>query len=306
MNASTSTAAAEPKAVDTRRCPLCNETGGIAPLAFHQLYDQAGLDPVALAWSECRACRGWFADPMPTREQIAKHWERVDYADIDHADVIGDRKVPLFKRVLDGLAKRISSASLLDIGCNFGRFLTLAKGYGWTPYGFEPNAEAAQRCVAAGFDVRAGWELEDCGFADQQFLAITVIDVFCCSLHPFADLVTYRRLLKPGGVMAMRLTSKHAAIKAVDSWMKPPRRDKIISRLLLGQFHSATPSTIRKWLAKAGFVDISIEGRAMACPWREARWRSRLAYGGTDLLRAVTLGAVNLSPGILVFARRPQ
>ncbi len=293
-------------AIDARRCPLCDGLGGVLPLRFHQLYSQAGTEPAVLSWSECRQCRGWFADPMPSSEQIAKHWQKVDYADVDNADSIGARKAPLFTRVLDGLAQRISPGSLLDIGCNFGRFLTLAQNHGWMPVGIEPNPQAAKCCIDAGFDVRSGWDLQECGFADQQFAAVTAIDVFCCSLHPFSDLVAYRRLLHPGGVLAMRLTSKHAAIKLLGPLMNSSRRDAAISRLLLGQFHSATPRTIRHWLEKAGFADISIHGRAMACPWSEARWRSRLAYGGAELLRALTLGTVSLSPGILVFARRPQ
>jgi SAM-dependent methyltransferase len=307
MNLSTTPAASKPAAATAGRCPLCDAAGSHASMRFRQRYEQAGGEPAWLTWSACFQCGGWFAQPMPTREQIARHWQRVDYADPGHADVIGDRKVPLFSRVLEGLERRVRPARLLDIGCNFGRFLTLAQARGWTPLGFEPNDDAARRCRAGGFDVRSGWELHECGFADEDFTAVTVVDVFCCSLHPFDDLVAYRRLLRPGGVLAMRLTNKHAMIRAVDSLVPgASRRNRLISKLLLGQFHSASPGTVRRWLAKAGFVEISIEGRAMACPWSEARWRSRLAYGGTDVLRALTLGAVNLSPGILVFARKPR
>lgn len=293
-------------ALADRRCVLCNSVGGVLPLQFHQLYSQADAEPAVLSWAECRQCRGWFADPMPSSEQIAKHWQSVDYADLDNADSIGAQKIPLFTRIMDGLAQRICPGSLLDIGCNFGKFLSLAQYYGWKPVGIEPNPQAAKCCIDAGFDVRSGWDLQECGFADQQFAAVTAIDVFCYSLHPFSDLVAYRRLLRAGGVLAMRLTSKHAAIKVLSALKNPARRDAAISRLLLGQFHSASPRTIRHWLEKADFADISIHGRAMACPWSEAHWRSRLAYGGAELLRAVTLGAVSLSPGILVFAQRPQ
>jgi SAM-dependent methyltransferase len=307
MNLPTTSAASAPPASAVRRCPLCDAPDGAAGVRFRQRYDQSGGEPVWLTWSACRHCRGWFADPMPTRQQIARHWQRVDYADPGHAGVIGDRKIPLFTRVLEGLERRVRPGSLLDIGCNFGRFLTMAQARGWKPVGFEPNEDAAKRCRAAGFDVRTGWEVEECGFADEGFDAVTAVDVFCCSLHPFRDLLAYRRLLRPGGVLAMRLTNKHAVLRAVDALLpSASRRDRLISKLLLGQFHSASPGTVRRWLAQAGFVEPAIEGRAMACPWREARWRSRLAYGGTDLLRAVTLNAVNLSPGLLVFARRPQ
>ena len=289
-----------------RRCPLCDGTGGVSPLTFRQPYEQAGGDPVLLSWSECRECGGWFADPMPTGEQIARHWERISYADADHADAIGERKLALFSRLLDGLEKRVSPGPLLDIGCNFGRFLKLAKSRGWKPAGYEPNSEAAGSCVAGGFDVRSGWDLNACGFSNGQFSAITVVDVFYYSLQPFNDLATYHRLLRPGGVLAMRLTNKYAAIRILDRFTRSPRKDAAIARLLLAQFHSASPAIVRHWLKKAGFADISIQGRAATGPWREAGWGTRLAYGGAELLRILTLGAVNLSPGILVFARRPQ
>jgi SAM-dependent methyltransferase len=306
MNTSNTSVSSEVSTSVAQHCPLCDATGTVTRLRFRQRYDQAGADPVLLTWSACPHCHGWFVDPMPSSEQIAKHWERADYADLDHAGTIGDRKIPLFSRVLDGLAQRIRPGKLLDIGCNFGRLLAMAKERGWTPFGFEPNDEAVKVCVDAGYDVHSGWELRECGFSDEQFDAITVVDVFCCSLHPFDDLVGYHRLLRPGGAMAMRLTSKHAAIRVVDKLLDGARRDTLISRLLLGQFHSATPGTVRRWLTKAGFVDVVVQGRAMACPWSEACWKSRLAYGGMDVLRAVTLGTVNLSPGILVFARKPQ
>jgi SAM-dependent methyltransferase len=243
---------------------------------------------------------------MPSRQQVARHWGRVDYADPNRADVIGDHKLPLFGRVLDGLEQRVRPGLLLDIGCNFGHFLTMAQARGWRPVGLEPNEDAAERCRAAGFDVRSGWEVEECGFADESFDAVTSIDVFYYSLRPFGDLVAYRRLLKPGGVLAMRLTNKHAAIKLLDWFTNSARRDAAISRLLLGQFHSAAPNTIRRWLVRAGFVDISIQGRAMSRSWSESRWQTRLAYGTAEALRVLSLGTVRLSPGLLVFARRPQ
>jgi SAM-dependent methyltransferase len=288
----------------TSRCPLCDANGNITRLRFHQRYEQANAPPAQLTWSSCGRCHGWFADPMPNEHQIARHWAWADYAAPQQSQRIGDRKSPLFTRVLDGLEQRTRPGRLLDIGCNFGRFLEMAKARGWTPSGYEPYEEAAKRCIAQGYDVRGGWEGLDCGLAENQFDALTVVDVFCVSLHPARDLSAYHRLLRPGGVMAMRLTNKHLVLRAVESLTKGDRRDAIISRLLFGQLHSASPRTIRRWLAKAGFDNIAVEGRAMATPWSKSRLRSRLAYGGMEVLRAVTLGTINLSPGILVFARK--
>jgi SAM-dependent methyltransferase len=207
--------------------------------------------------------------------------------------------------LLNALSRRVAPGKILDIGCNFGVFLRLAQQRGWEACGYEPNGEASESCVEAGFDVRSGWELVECGFAADEFSAVSVVDAFCFSLHPFADLTTYYRLLRPGGVLAMRLTNKHTLIKLAYRFLSPSRREAAISRLLLGQFHSASLNTVRCWLTKVGFREISIESRAMSVPWREARWRARLGYAAADLLRLGTLGTLNISPGILVYARKP-
>ena len=286
-------------------CPLCGARERIRHAGFRQLYAQAMAQPVPLDWWECRACAGWFVHPTPCPEAIRRNWQLSAYNDPEHEISIAWGKAAVQDRVLTRLSRWTQPGSLLDFGSNFGQFLLKAEAAGWTPYGFDACQTAVEAARAKGFEVRYGWSPQDAGFADGSFAAITAIDVFYYVWHPRAALETFHRLLRPGGVLAMRLSNKRLVMGLARALSTAgPRRDARMSRLLQSQFHSIGLGALTRILRQAGFTDVTIEPGAATAPGSSLSWKTRLVYRLAGALYLASLTKINLSPGVLLFARR--
>jgi SAM-dependent methyltransferase len=287
------------------RCYLCNAEGWLVPARFQLLYPQHNTEAIPLDWWECHSCGGWFLYPVPTPAVIAQYWKNVEWADPDRETEVANAKRALQLRILDELRHRINPASLLDFGCNYGKFLLLAREKGWSPIGFEPNPQAAAKAREKGFEVRSGWSLEEAGFAAGQFAAITAVDVFCLVWDPATILRVFHRLLEPGGVLAMRLTNKHFILRALRAVLPEGRKlDIKISKVLLPQFHSIGMGSLARILEEIGFDQVCVLPRATTAPWASLSWRTRSAYVGAAVLDYLSLRAINVSPGVLLFAHK--
>lgn len=287
------------------RCFLCNADHEIVTARFTQLYSQKDAAPVPLYWWECRACGGWFVYPVPAPEVIKRHWLERSYQDPASEIKIAQQKDAVQQRILRGLSRWTDPGTLLDFGCNFGQFLVMARQAGWTPSGFDPYVTAAEKARAKGFEVHCGWNLEEAGFPDGHFAAITANDSFYYVWHPYTMLETFHRLLKPGGVLAMRLANKRFAWGLARAFSAAgPVRDLRISEMLMGQFHGIGMAPLSRILQDVGFDRVRVESHAMTASWHDSSWKTRIVYLVADMLYFTSLKRVNLSPGVLLFARK--
>jgi SAM-dependent methyltransferase len=287
------------------QCNVCGATGRIFAAGFHQVYPQKNSEPLLLDWWECRTCGGWFVDPYPTAMMIESHWQTVSYNNPEYETTIAGYKEKISRRILQGLSRRTKSGCLLDFGCNFGQFLVTAREAGWSPSGFEPYAEAAEEARRKGFDVRCGWSLQEAGFADERFAAITANDVFGLVRDPFVTLRSFHRLLTPSGVLAMRLTNKRLMLGLVRALSaEGPVRDARISKILQAQFSSVKLSSLSRILRLIGFDRICIQPHATTAPWKILKYQSKAAYLAADIIYGLSCAKINLSPGVLLFARK--
>jgi len=287
------------------QCFLCKSTRRIVPLTFHQIYSQNGTEPLILDWWGCLACKGWFAHPVPGLNRIEQFCEVVNYNNPKRAVEIARAKEPLQRRVLAGLSRWTEPGPLLDFGCNYGDFMLMARKAGWQPSGFEPYTSAAKAARAKGFDVRCTWSLDEAGFTEASFSAITAIDVFGLVWNPIDTLYTLHCLLKPAGVLAMRLTNKRLILGLTRAFSSPgPKRDATISKILQTQFHSISVTSLSRVLRSAGFDRVRVWPHATTAPWRALGWQTRTAYLAADFLYFLSLTKINLSPGVLLFAQK--
>ncbi len=90
--------------------------------------------------------------------------------------------------------------SLLDVGCSSGAFLATAAKLGFRAEGVEPSVQAAATAQAAGLTVRQGL-LQDVGYTEGQFDAITLFEVIEHLKQPLELLQECQRILRPGGIM---------------------------------------------------------------------------------------------------------
>jgi len=86
------------------------------------------------------------------------------------------------------------------VGCSSGAFLNTAVELGFRAEGVEPAPKAAATAQAAGLTVRQGL-LQEAGYADGQFDAITLFEVIEHLQQPLALLQECQRILCPGGIL---------------------------------------------------------------------------------------------------------
>jgi SAM-dependent methyltransferase len=243
---------------------------------------------------------------VPSPEQIASYFSTVEFADPKLEERVARDKEPIQRRLLKGLSPLGKGGELLDFGCNFGQFLCMARDAGWAPSGFEPYEVAADTARAKGFEVRGGWCLEAAGFERGRFAAVTMNDVLALVWHPYRELTEVFRVLADGGMLAMRVSNKRGVMGVVRALTREgDTRDRRISRLLQAQFHSARVSALCRTLREIGFTDVYTRTCAPTASWANSGWGTRLSYAGAAALFVLTLGRVDLSPGVLVFARKP-
>jgi SAM-dependent methyltransferase len=153
----------------------------------------------------CRRCGLVFVHPLPHREQL-----REAYADAHEPLSAGNWEgsqrhlEPTWASLLGLIEGAAGRGPLLDVGCGGGQFLAFAGQAGWRDaLGLEPapSAAAIARRTARVPIVEA--ELPDAGLAAGRFAGVVAWDV----LEHVGDmpgfLAEVRRVLRPGGVIAI-------------------------------------------------------------------------------------------------------
>ena len=193
--------------METVACDLCGSEESTPVLGGPDR--QSGLDG-SFTLVRCEGCGLLYQNPRPTAEAIVRFYEGVYQP---YAKAIQDersavrrwrRQVGMRSRcklILD----RKQAGRLLDVGCGTGSFLDAMRGHGWQVQGVELNADAAHYSrERLGLDVRTG-SLEATGYSRETFDAVTLWDVLEHLPSPTVALQLVRRILKPDGLLIIRL-----------------------------------------------------------------------------------------------------
>jgi len=143
--------------------------------------------------SQCSEARYWesmqeFDDPQGTLPKAGSEGGRLR------------RSKKFLDRIAALLGQPPGEIRLLDVGCSSGAFLQAAVKLGFRAEGVEPAPKAAATAQAAGLKVHQGL-LQEAGYADGQFDAITLFEVIEHLQHPQDLLQECRRILRPGGIL---------------------------------------------------------------------------------------------------------
>jgi 2-polyprenyl-3-methyl-5-hydroxy-6-metoxy-1,4-benzoquinol methylase len=223
-------------AIPAACCWLCGKPGSVI---YRGLRDRRGRAPGMWNFRRCAACGLLWLDPRPAAEHIGRLY--ADYYTHDQGAranrAAGWREYARlallsgiegyeclaagrWQRRLGRLALGVPPLSemarlglmgldptakgrLLDVGCGSGRFLALMRRAGWQVSGIEPDPRAA--AVARdrfGIEVRPGG-LDEARFRGRSFDAIVLSHVIEHAAGPLALLAGCRRLLRPGGCLAL-------------------------------------------------------------------------------------------------------
>ena len=180
-------------------CPLCDSD------TYKKIYQERG----ALGVVQCRSCGLIYVNPR------LKNPEEVYWGDAEkyfkEARLIFEGKAEHhradnYQRDLKLIRRLKPAGNFLDVGTNVGFFLNYAKkNERWNLFGVEPSPSLSSMAEKHfGLNITRSF-LEDAGFEDNFFDVITMTDVFEHITNPDKILRESRRILKPDGVLFIKV-----------------------------------------------------------------------------------------------------
>lgn len=211
-------------------CPICSAAAR---------YDSSGRDLMfdhyaRYDYFNCTDCGSIFLHPMPDLETIGSFYP-AHYSVFDGESPIRTisplkqailclkhgythLEPPLPYRLLATLLSPfyrlatpdyIPNATLLDVGCGNGRYLSTMRALGWKVQGVELSENGVKVCQASGLPVHHG-DLASAAFPDASFELITVRHVIEHVPDPRAFMAELARILMPGGRLIIETPNSNA------------------------------------------------------------------------------------------------
>ena len=164
--------------------------------------------PVAGFRHDCPAC-GYACADLPVAITAAGRALRED----DRETAIEPLRRRNFETVLDQIdaARSGERGDLLEVGCAHGWFLDAASSRGYAVHGIEPDAPIGAHAALRGHRVAIGY-FPGALAANARFDVVAFNDVFEHLPDPRAALGEVRRVLRPGGLLAINLPSSRGAL----------------------------------------------------------------------------------------------
>jgi 2-polyprenyl-3-methyl-5-hydroxy-6-metoxy-1,4-benzoquinol methylase len=230
-----------------------------------------------------------YVMPRPSPEELARLYSDDYQASDNEDDPTLWFRTPVFRQCLATLERLYPQrGKLLDVGCWTGDFLELAGAAGWEPVGIELSTRAAALAHAKALPVLC-CTLRTASFPANHFDVVTCLDVLEHLLDPADELARAREVLKPDGILVVRLpnTNFHlpktrvcAALKVQDSGLQ-----------MLYHLNHFTPQTLRRVLVDHGFqvltLDVGAAETIAFAPWA-APWAKRSYVRMAQMVKAVT------------------
>ena len=295
--------------LETIPCPMCGR------LDSRRLARVRSSPIPVLTWLVgCRSCGLSYVSPRADR-RTEEDFYRSQYYEATPPRVWDEGRVGLFT----GLIRMVEKLSpekgrLLDAGCGNGAFLALAVSRGWSVSGVDLSARAAREARGKGLAVVEG-KLEDSGLEAGSLDVVTAWNVLDQAADPMAELSEAMRVLKPGGLLALRVSNRvfqegvHRAALCLAGGRALSSDPAVFHNVLFDS------RTVRQFLARAGFTGIRVADSRLG---ESVPAVSRL-FGGegenivrvlvsavSAVVRVLTLGALLVGPSLIVTARRPH
>jgi len=251
-----------PGKIRSRPCPACSLCGTPGVLLYEGVKDRLFGAPGVWNFKRCpsSSCGLIWLDPMPREEDIGNAY--ISYH--THEQVLSPGAGKGLAAVIEGMLRKtykflllttplhreleqlelmyvgsLRPGKILDVGCGNGNRLVRFQKLGWDVHGQEVDAEAAAEAQRiSGVPVYLG-PLEEAGFADGSFDAITMNHVIEHVHDPVRLLQECRRILKTGGALMIATPNaeSHGHDRFGASWrgLEPPRHLHLFSRCTLHQ-----------------------------------------------------------------------
>jgi 2-polyprenyl-3-methyl-5-hydroxy-6-metoxy-1,4-benzoquinol methylase len=249
-----------------RSCPTCGSVEA-----------RPELDKDHMRLVRCGPCDLVYVSPTFDESHYQEVYASQEYQDIvrDLGIKSHDYRVERFgKERVELMARHLAvpRPRYLDVGCSTGFVVEAARDAGWDAVGIDLNPSAVEFGRDRGLDLQTV-ALENGGFDDASFDAVSLFDVLEHLIAPAETLRACARLLRPGGIVFMYVPNYDSA-----------------SRLLMGKdahfiwpthhLNYYTPSTVQDLLAREGLdtAYLATEGLDVV----DYLWYRREVHGASD------------------------
>ncbi len=228
-----------PENLESTHCPICGPDPAQTPR-----YDFASFRVVS-----CSRCGLVFLSPRLTESAILKLYSDQEYyvsevagQGYDEYLEVQHNWVKTFSRRLDQIGKYQKAGKTLDIGCGPGFFLEAAQAKGYDAYGLDPSDYIVKVASEKFGDRIKKGVIETADYPADHFDLVVAFDTFEHVYHPLEWLEAARRVLKPGGLLAITTPDPSSPLAKISG-------KKWVSFKLPEHVFYWSPKTIRRALA---------------------------------------------------------
>jgi len=218
---------------------------------------------------KCKDCGLIFAYPIPDEDKVLESYSKgksLESSIVEKQRENGERNFPEWKIkesmfFYRGITEYKRTGNILDIGCLWGLFLSIAKKKGWDCYGVEPFTEAADYAREKfGLNIFQG-DIKKAHYPNNYFDVITMFDVIEHSVNPANILAETHRILKNDGLLCVGTPNLNGIYTTSQNIYGKLRFNKLTPNYLNPPFHfyGFNKKNIKKLLNKAGFEVIEIK-----------------------------------------------
>lgn len=302
----------------------------VCPLCGSDKYKKIYQERMALGIVQCWLCGLIYVNPRLNNP------EKVYWGDADkyfkEARLIFEGKAEHhradnYQRDLKLILRLKPAGNFLDVGTNVGFFLNYAKKMGrWNLFGVEPSPSLSGMAEKQfGLNMRRSY-LEDAGFEDNFFDVITMTDVFEHITNPYKILRESRRILKPDGVLFIKIPN---GLFNIFKFHLARITGRLSNYDIFDSYEHVvhySDSTLKKMLKKNGFAVVKMyigspiqlpvwhkfvgQYYQYKCPWAldyKRQSARNLLYYLSKIESGLRLGKIGyLAPNIIAIARKTE
>jgi asparagine synthase (glutamine-hydrolysing) len=218
-------------------------------------------------YRRCAACRARRLASVPSAVEMQREYEvryprRFPPARLDRA------RAEMMHVLLERLGRVRAPARLLDIGCGGGHFMAAAAERGWRPLGADLSREAC--ATAHGLTALPVVQADAAAlpFRSGTLDAVALVSVLDHTTQPLAAVREAARVLRPGGVLLMRVPNGgfHAGWVHVLGRLGPVVRWRAWDAYPVLRVFAFGPRALRRIVERAGFEVLDICNSSLASP----------------------------------------
>lgn len=198
---------------------------------------------------QCLNCSLVFSTQKPSHEELENEQKK-----LKRKDRITKDAIKRYHHILDRFEGYRKNNRLLDLDCNHGEFLQMAKERGWYVYGTSDTEESYNECVEKGLNMFKGsLKLDD--FEDNYFDVVCARNILEHLTEPNEEIKKIKRIIRRKGLL-------YATTPNFNSYLRYRLKEKysLISYPLRLVYYSRKP--FKRLFRQNGFKVLETEA-----PW---------------------------------------